>query len=156
MWSDDPDKACAMRCSGPKRKLLTVRKPMEARGGQSGQLAGCASQGHCYKRTVAENGDPGLSLHFSSRPPRPSQGHGSRQSRNQPRPDLLLECEEWKWHSNELTLGTEACQVYSSLWKAGRTHGYVTSETVPSEPDHVTLLHPGPCVPLACSSQNNF
>lgn len=31
MWSDDPDKRCEMRCSGPKRKLLTARKP---EGGQ--------------------------------------------------------------------------------------------------------------------------
>lgn len=37
---------------------------------------------------------------------------------------------------------TKACQLYSNLWKAGRTHSYVNLEIVPSDPDRATLLHP--------------
>lgn len=82
-------------------------------------LAARESQGHCCKRAVAPERDPGPSLHL--RPRLPVSGSGEQQSGNQPNregvgPDLPLSCKIWSWHSKKLT---------------------------PSDPDHRTLLHPG-------------
>lgn len=112
-----------MRCSGPKRELLTARKP---EGGQrrtvwpaedsAAPAVPLAGWQPLRAKVIAANGQwPEKGFQACPRildPDHPSQGHGSRQRGNQSHregigSDLLLVYEIWEWHSNALAQGTD-------------------------------------------------